>query len=182
MTACGRVRVAVRRRSASRADARAVLRDLLADATEVAGDAEIATRPSGQPHLPAHPEISVSLSDDGDWLAAAVGVGGRVGVDVQRPEPVTAGRLRRCGSPTARVALAALPDPEREREYSRIWTVQEACVKATGTGLAGRPWTIPVEVGQHDGTWHSLCWHSVPLPDIAVSVAHELRYPEREAR
>jgi 4'-phosphopantetheinyl transferase len=105
-----------------------------------------------------------------------------VGIDVQRPEPVTAGRLRRCGSDSARRALAALPDAEREHEYARIWAVQEACVKAAGTGLAGRPWTIPVDVGREDGEWQGLAWHSSSEHGVPVAVAHGLPPTEGEAR
>ena len=172
------IHVAVQR---STVDAETLLRRLL---TEVAGesDARIAKRPSGQPYLPDHPDLTVSMSHDGEWAAAAVGIGVPVGIDVQRPEPVTAGRLRRCGSDSARRMLAALPDAEREHEYARIWAVQEACVKAAGTGLAGRPWSIPVGVGQHDGAWQNLVWHSHSEHGVPVAVAHGLPSTEGEAR
>jgi 4'-phosphopantetheinyl transferase len=157
------VRFAVRPRSADCPDARALLRDLLGF------PADVATRPGGQPCLPDHPGLGVSMSHDGDWLAVAVGLGVRVGIDVQCPQRLTAGRLRWAGS--ARIALAALPDAERDREYARIWTVQEACVKAAGSGLAGQPWTIPVAVGQTQGEWQGYQWFSLAGTDTAVPVS-----------
>lgn len=140
---------------------------------DVAGlsDVRIAHRAGGEPFLPERPDLAVSVSRDGGWVAAAVGHADGIGIDVQCPQPVRAARLRRCGSSTARVALAALPDLERDLEYARIWTVQEACVKATGAGLAGRPWTIPVEVGQWDGAWRACHWHSLRGLGVPVSVA-----------
>jgi 4'-phosphopantetheinyl transferase len=54
-----------------------------------------------------------------------------------------------------------MPAPQRDLEFAWIWTAQEACVKATGQGLAGRPWTVPVEVGQRAGTWHGVRWLSL---------------------
>ena len=176
------VRFAVRRRSAEHPDARAVLRHLVSKVdtasemdtvSEVDGlvGFSIATRPGGQPFLPERPELAVSLSADGDWLAAAIGIGAPVGIDVQCPQRVSAGRLRRCGSPAARIALAALPDAERDREYARIWTVQEACVKAAGSGLAGRPWRIPVEVAQLHGRWRGYRWVSLARFGVPVGLA-----------
>lgn len=164
------VRFAVRRRSAEQPDARAVLRRLVSEVDGPVGVA-IAYRPGGQPFLPGRPGLAVSLSADGDWLAAAVGIGVPVGIDVQRPQRVSAGRLRWCGSPAARIALAALPDAERDREYARIWTVQEACVKATGSGLAGRPWRIPVEVAQFHGRWRGYRWVSLAGFGVPVGLA-----------
>jgi 4'-phosphopantetheinyl transferase len=138
---------------------RALLREVL---TRVAGPAAgatpIAARDSGQPFLPRRPDLTVSLSHSGEWVAAAVGVGARVGVDVQVPQDTPDTLVRRCCGPAARAALAELPAPSRDLEFAWLWTAQEACVKATGAGLAGAPWTIPVEVGQHAGTWQGVRW------------------------
>jgi 4'-phosphopantetheinyl transferase len=161
------VHVALARRTTGEsAAARSLLRHLL---IEVAEDTPVAKRPSGQPFLPERPDLGVSLSHSGDWVAAAVGpaaVGLGVGVDVQVPEPVPAGLLRRCCSPATRAVLARMPG--RDREFAWIWTAQEACVKATGQGLAGLPWLIPVEAGQRMGTWRGIRWLSLrdsfPVP------------------
>ncbi|GAA0706696.1 4'-phosphopantetheinyl transferase superfamily protein [Dactylosporangium roseum] len=123
--------------------------------------ARVETHSSGRPFLPDRPELGVSLSHSGPWLAAAVGTGCDVGVDVQRPEPVPAGLLRRCCDPPARAALTALPDADRDLEFAWIWSVQEACVKATGDGLAGRPWTVPVALGQDRGEWEGVRWRAL---------------------
>ncbi|HEU5471331.1 MAG TPA: 4'-phosphopantetheinyl transferase superfamily protein [Actinophytocola sp.] len=149
------------RPDAERAAVRDLLRRLLAEVVPDAADTPIAARPSGAPYLPQRPDLTISLSHSNGWLAAAVGAGTVVGVDVQLPYPAPDGLLRRCCRPAAVAALSALPAGGRDLEFAWIWTAQEACVKATGSGLAGRPWTIPVEVGQRTGAWRELRWRAL---------------------
>ncbi|MGH8792446.1 MAG: 4'-phosphopantetheinyl transferase family protein [Stackebrandtia sp.] len=144
-------------RAAEYLGARGLLRRLLAEAGYGASGA-ILNRPSGQPYLPAHPRLGISLSHSDGLVAAAVGVDRRVGVDVQTPVPVGAALLERCCTPGGRFELAALPPQRRATEFAWIWTVQEACVKAAGAGLAGRPWRIPVEPRAREGRWSGYTW------------------------
>ncbi|MFG1757444.1 4'-phosphopantetheinyl transferase family protein [Micromonospora echinofusca] len=147
---------------AERLAARALLRLLLAaELGRTAGATPIAAHDGGQPHLPEWPEVSVSLSHDAGTVAAALGRGIPVGVDVQVPVPAPPALLRRCCAPAVRAALDRLPEPARDREFAWIWTVQEACVKATGAGLAGRPWAIAVPAGRRTGRWADLRWVSL---------------------
>ncbi|GAA3451792.1 4'-phosphopantetheinyl transferase family protein [Dactylosporangium matsuzakiense] len=149
-------------RAAQSLAARALLRGLLA---QVAGPAAaalpVAATDNGRPYLPDRPDLGVSLSHDGGWVAVAVGLDAAVGVDVQLPVPVTPALIRRCCTPDAARVLDALPTVDRDLAFAWIWTVQEACVKAEGTGLAGRPWTVPVPVDGHHGTWRGYRWHSL---------------------
>jgi 4'-phosphopantetheinyl transferase len=161
----------VTRRTRESAAARSVLRRLLTEiAGPEAGATPIASRQSGQPYLPWRPDLTVSLSHSGDWMAAAVGIGSVVGVDVQVPEPTPERLLRRCCHPLAQEELAGLPAADRDVEFAWIWTAQEACVKATGQGIAGLPWTIPVDVGQRAGSWRGVAWLS-PRDRFAVPVS-----------
>jgi 4'-phosphopantetheinyl transferase len=153
---------------------RTLLRRLLADVVGGAATASpIAARAHGGPYLVRRPDVGVSLAHTDGWVAAAVHLGGTVGVDSQAVVPVDDRMVRRCCGPAARARLARLPRPDRALEIAWIWTVQEACVKATGAGLADRPWTIPVDVGQHDGRWGTVAWTELrdqwPVP---VSCAH----------
>jgi 4'-phosphopantetheinyl transferase len=139
--------------------ARALVRRLLAvEVGAAAAAATIATRPGGQPYLPAFPRVAISLSHGQGHLAAAVGFGIAVGVDVQVPVAVSPAVLRRCCPPYVRDELIALPAAERDAEFAWIWTAQEACVKATGTGFAGRPWTIPIRRDRTVGQWNGHRW------------------------
>jgi 4'-phosphopantetheinyl transferase len=157
--------------------ARALLRQVLA----VTVGREAAARPlgafgNGQPYLHGRPDLSVSLSHAEGWVAAAVHTGGgNVGIDVVPPRPVSDAFVRRCCTPSGRLELSRLPARARDAEVAWIWSAQEACVKATGEGLAGRPWTIRVEPGQRSGQWGHLWWsalrHAFPVP---VSCAYGL--------
>ena len=141
----------------SSAAARALLRRILG------ADREIAAEPGGRPYLPECPRTGISLSHSGGLVAAAVGHGRVVGVDVEETVEFDPAVARRCGAPD----LVSLPGDRRAQELTRIWTVQEACVKALGLGLRGRPWTVPVE----RGTWRGLRWISGQCDDFSVSCA-----------
>ncbi|KOV84580.1 hypothetical protein ADL03_16960 [Nocardia sp. NRRL S-836] len=160
------------------AAARGLLRSLLTELPEFGGgdgdgegeggrNVRIAARESGQPYLPDHPDLSISLSHDGGYVAAACQRGEGIGVDVQVPVPASEGLLRRCGVGE----LAGLPQSERDWEFAWVWTVQEACVKATGEGLSGRPWAVPVARGQASGRWGGVRWSRVRHSVVPVSVA-----------
>jgi 4'-phosphopantetheinyl transferase len=138
--------------------ARLLLRRLLAAVGRPA-TGPIASHATGQPFLPDHPDLTISLSHSGDWVAAAVGINHTVGIDVQLPLPAHR-LLRRC-CPAGEATLTALSPARRDLEFAWLWTAQESCVKATGQGLAGLPWTIPVHPGQTAGRWHDVTWRSL---------------------
>ncbi|WP_432085081.1 4'-phosphopantetheinyl transferase family protein [Streptomyces sp. bgisy095] len=161
-------------RAAEHLASRTLLRYLLRETgedTEGAGDGPLAALPGGRPYLPGRPGPGVSLSHSSGWVAAAVGRGRDVGVDVQVPAPVGDRLLRLCCVPGDAEALAALPEEARRSGFARIFAVQEACVKAVGKGFSGRPWTVPVPLGARTGTWNGVRW-SAPRDDgDAVPVA-----------
>jgi 4'-phosphopantetheinyl transferase len=129
--------------------------------------------PAGKPRLdpggaPGRALPGITISHDGDRIAAAVCEHGDVGVDVQLPpDRLTDSTVRRClGSHAPEVT--AMPRARRAREFAWVWTVQEACVKAAGTGMAGRPWSIDVPPGVVSGHWGGFAWLSLrtrsPVP------------------
>ncbi|WP_238995377.1 4'-phosphopantetheinyl transferase family protein [Streptomyces cyaneogriseus] len=139
---------------------RGLLRRLLAQVCPGAADAPVLAGPDGAPRLHGHPGLGVSVAHDAGTAAAAVAVGRAVGVDVQHPphRPSRALARRLLGERAAE--LDALPAPAAARELAWVWTAQEACAKATGRGLAVRPWTIDVPPGARSGRWRGLSWHS----------------------
>lgn len=157
--------------------ARTLLRHLLAEVVDAdAAAAPLAADPRGQPFLAGREDVAVSLSHSDGWVAAAVRPGGgAVGVDVQVSIPRGERLMRRCCRPATRRRLARLSPWRRALELAWIWSVQEACVKAQGTGIAGLPWTIPVQVEQRRGRWKSFSWIALrdefPVPlSCAVEV------------
>lgn len=140
---------------------RAALRRLLREVCPELADAPVRPDASGRPRLAGRPDVGISVSHDGGITAAAVAPGRHVGVDVQLParDPPD-GLLRRClGEHAPRIAR--LPAPQRARELAWVWTVQESCVKAAGTGLAGRPWSVGVPPGRLRGRWGPYRWVSL---------------------
>ncbi|MGW6922394.1 4'-phosphopantetheinyl transferase family protein [Streptomyces sp. NPDC054950] len=144
---------------------RALLRLLLAEVTgEADARAPVVPEPAGRPRLPGSPRTGVSISHSGPYAAAAVGVGLDVGVDVQTARPPSPAMVRRCCSPQTALRLASL-SPERAADaFARIWTVQEACVKARGAGLSGAPWRVRAEPDGEAGTWGTLLWRRCARP------------------
>ncbi len=153
---------------------RALLRQLMAEVAPETADAPLARTPAGAPVIETHPDVHVSLSHDGNWVAAAVARGRSVGVDVQVPVGGSGGRLvRRCAGRYASL-LEVLPGHRLDEEIAWIWSVQEACVKARGLGFQGRPWALDVPPFTTSGRNGSLLWRSLrgsaPVP---LAVAYE---------
>ena len=145
-------------RRAQRLGARGLLRRLLDRVVPAAAGAEIETCPGGRPRLKGWPQIGISLSHDEGLAAVAVAIGRHVGVDVQTPpRDLSEGLVRRCLRERA-PAVLSLDAEARATEFAWIWSVQEACVKCEGSGLAGRPWCIDVPAGAAAGRWRDVTW------------------------
>ncbi|WP_217249609.1 4'-phosphopantetheinyl transferase superfamily protein [Streptomyces sp. AC602_WCS936] len=175
-TALGRLRPEELRTAATMASwrarehlvGRALLRDLLVGSLgEEGARSPLVPEPNGRPRLSASPATGVSVSHSGPYAAAAIGVGLDVGVDVQIPRAPSSGMLHRCCLPRTAARLAKMPLDRAARAFAEVWSVQEACVKAHGTGLSGAPWRVPVEPGQSAGAWGSLRWQRLPWPTAA---------------
>ncbi len=148
--------------------ARGLLRLLLAAAVDTdAARVAIASLQRGRPALVDRPDVCISLSHSHGWVAAAVRRHGAVGVDVQAPVKVSDRMVRRCCTPAATAALAALPDGQRLVEFAWLWSAGEACAKATGIGLVGVP-KLAMNVAQPRGTSGLVSWASLrgrsPVP------------------
>ncbi|GGS27737.1 hypothetical protein GCM10010269_77920 [Streptomyces humidus] len=162
---------------------RALLRHLLRTTLPELADEPVLAEEQGRPVLAGAPGTGISISHDGDAVAVAVARHRQVGVDVQQPpDSVPDALLRRClGTHTPQVAT--LPQRTRAAEFAWVWTAQEACVKAAGTGLSGRPWAIDIRPGRRRGQWHDFQWislrdlsrtplscaFSAPRPDLDTS-------------
>ncbi|NBE50592.1 4-phosphopantetheinyl transferase [Streptomyces sp. YC537] len=140
---------------------RALLRHLLRATLPGLADAAVTADAQGRPVLDGHPETGISISHDGDAVAVALAPHRKVGVDVQLP-PDTAPEslLRRCLGAHAPEVIP-LPEGRRAAELAWVWTAQEACVKAEGSGLSGRPWAIDVPPGGRHGRWDAFTWVSL---------------------
>jgi 4'-phosphopantetheinyl transferase len=145
-------------RAAQRLAGRKALRGLLAQRFFEAWDADVVYGPRGRPELAGWPRIGVSVSHDGDAAAACAALDHAVGVDVQHPpETVEDALVRRCARERSG-DLTRLPVGRRTQEFAWMWTAQEACVKAEGTGLSGSPWAIDIPPLTTRGSWGAYRW------------------------
>ncbi|GHH45296.1 4'-phosphopantetheinyl transferase family protein [Streptomyces candidus] len=151
---------------------RALLRALLSQVLPQAAGAPVVAGPNGKPFLHGRPRLGISISHDDEHLAVCVGADRRVGVDIQLPpDRVGARLLRRCARGHLE-ALAGLSPRRRDTVFAEIWTVQEACVKADGSGIGGLPWTIDVPPHADRGSWQGLQWRKVRgLADAPMACA-----------
>ncbi|MFF2809817.1 4'-phosphopantetheinyl transferase family protein [Streptomyces sp. NPDC058000] len=158
---------------------RGLLRELLAAVRPDLADADITADPRGKPALHGHPGIGISVSHTEGGTAAGVAVGRALGVDLQRPTAHVSPSLPRRLLPDHARDLAALPPERVAEEVAWVWTAQEACVKASGAGLAGRPWTIPVPPGARSGHWAGYRWTTLrdrsALPLSCAFTDHDAR-------
>lgn len=94
----------------------------------------------GKPRLarPAAPWLRFTVSHSGPLVVFAVARGRDIGVDVEqvREDVDIDGLARRLFSARQRRELAAMPPAVRGLAFFELWTRHEACVKATGAGLA----------------------------------------------
>jgi 4'-phosphopantetheinyl transferase len=144
-------------------------------------DVEIAVTDRGAPRLVGR-QAGVSISHTTWHTAAAVWPAGPVGVDVEEPpDPLDDRLVRRCCGRWSE-QINGLPGPERAAAFARVWTVQEACVKSLGLGLAGAPWRIPVDPWAQRGQWQHVRWSSEPtiapaVLAVAVDTSTVMREP-----
>ncbi|MEU3854001.1 4-phosphopantetheinyl transferase [Streptomyces sp. NPDC029554] len=160
---------------------RGLLRGLLHTVAPPMAEAVIAPDGRGQPRLAGFPRAGISISHSDGAAACAFAPGRPTGVDLQHPSEsaglVLARRLLRSHAPR----VLALPPARAAREVAWVWTAQEACVKAAGTGLAGRPWEIDVPPGRRTGHWGTYRWISLrDVSDTPLSCA--FGPPPRPAR
>jgi 4'-phosphopantetheinyl transferase len=144
---------------------RRLLAALLGDVIPGAALDAIKLGPNGKPVLRDAPEVGISISHSYPVVAVAVGVGWDVGVDVQvTPRPTS--------DDVTRLTHSLIPRPGTTQwDQLWAWTVREACVKATGAGLSGRPWRIPVDDADA-GVWRELHWRSLRrVAPVPLSVA-----------
>ncbi|WP_405782625.1 4'-phosphopantetheinyl transferase family protein [Streptomyces sp. NBC_00859] len=140
---------------------RGLLRELLAAVHPVAAGAGVTADTRGKPGLAGLPDVGVSVSHSGGSVAAGVAVGRAVGVDLQHPAGCVPASLARRILHGHADRVAALSPERTAEEVAWVWTVQEACVKASGAGLAGRPWAIEVRPGSRSGRWGAYRWISL---------------------
>ncbi|WP_406067784.1 4'-phosphopantetheinyl transferase superfamily protein [Streptomyces sp. NBC_01020] len=140
---------------------RGLLRRLITAVHPAADGARIAADERGRPRIAGLPGVGISVSHSGGAVAAGVAVGRAVGVDLQQPAESVSALFARQVLHGHADRVTALPPERAAEEVAWVWTVQEACVKASGAGVSGRPWTIDVRPGSRHGHWGAYRWISL---------------------
>jgi len=92
----------------------------------------------GRPYLTGAHNVDVNWSHSGQVLLTALGVGVRVGADIewQRPRRNALALAERFFAPSEAAQLRELPETGREVAFTRLWCVKEAVLKAHGHGIS----------------------------------------------
>ncbi len=122
--------------------------------------------------------LTFNLTHSGDIALIAVARERQVGIDVEvvraMPEALAIAR-RMLGAPAA-AALEGLDGPARDEAFLRLWTAQEACIKAVGLALAVA--TNALRIGLSSGgpvcTWvdPGAAPHGLELAPLAAAPGH----------
>jgi 4'-phosphopantetheinyl transferase len=135
-----------------RAEARAALGRILAEALGEPEPPVLVPDENGKPRLASEPgRLAFNLSHSGGLALVALASGGLdVGVDLERiKERRDLARLAARWLPEADArAVAALPPADQAAVFYPAWTRHEARVKCTGVGLAGEVAGVDVTVVQ----------------------------------
>jgi 4'-phosphopantetheinyl transferase len=91
---------------------------------------------SGKPYLADRPDLHVSISHSGDWVACAV-AGVPVGVDIERIDRrrATSELIEEVCSDEEQRLIRRLPPTRRESFFTELWTLKEAWLKRHGAPL-----------------------------------------------
>jgi len=138
---------------------RGIIRFILGYYTHRAPEAiSFGLSPNGKPFLSHSQGIEFSLSHSGSHIALAVGRSGKIGIDIevyQRPAIPLKELAENCFSPKEFMQWQLLSKEKGETEqiqnFTRIWTLKEAYLKAVGTGLRKPLKSFSVEMQPEGG-------------------------------
>ena len=122
----------------------------------------------GKPVFAEHPELHFNLSHSGTLVACALG-NRPVGVDIQNIVKLRRSLVNYTMSEAEIAQLDAMASvEEQELFFTRLWTLKESYVKATGTGLSHN---FPSFAVDNDGTTTPLSPLSPPATFKSMLVA-----------
>lgn len=100
---------------------------------------------NGKPRLRHAPELRFNLSHAGDYAVCAMGLA-PLGIDVEPVADFDREVAARCLSAAELAHLKQLPASEQKVYFTRLWTLKESLLKASGEGLTaadGFPGFVP---------------------------------------
>lgn len=120
---------------------------------------------NGKPYLADNPDTYFSITHSDKWVFLAVS-DSEVGIDAQAPRKVCP-RLAARSTTAEELAWVKL---DTEPHFTRLWTMKEAYLKFTGTGLTVPIREVTISVPPADGYdeqnhcyWSLLSYEGIPL-------------------
>lgn len=120
---------------------------------------------NGKPYLADNPDTYFSITHSDKWVFLAV-ADGEIGIDAQAPRKVCPRLAARSTSPEELAWVKENTEPH----FTRLWTMKEAYLKYTGTGLTVPIREVVISVPPADGYdeqndcyWALLTYEGVPL-------------------
>ena len=120
---------------------------------------------NGKPYLADNPDIYFSITHSDKWVFLAV-ADCEIGIDAQTPRKVCP---RLAARSTSSEELAWVKE-NTEPHFTRLWTMKEAYLKYTGTGLTVPVREVAISVPPTDGCdelnrcyWSLLSYEGIPL-------------------
>jgi phosphopantetheinyl transferase len=162
---------------------RALLRTVLGHLLGLPGrNVELRTSERGKPSLSpnASPPVHFNTSHSRTHAVIAVSRAGQLGVDVEEVRSVDERVVRRSLSTEEYEGIATLQDDERIGAFLHLWTVKEACAKATGVGIGLGMRGVGATLDR-SGRWGDYSWESLDLgPGVAAALAIKTSGVDRE--
>jgi phosphopantetheinyl transferase len=153
---------------------RAVLRTVLGHLLDRPGaQVEIVTSERGKPSLveKTDPPLHFNTSHSRTQALVALSRVGEIGVDVEDIGRVDERVVRRSLSNEEYERLVVMNSEDRTTAFFRLWTVKEACAKATGVGIGIGMRKVAATL-EGSGRWGEFLWESIDSgPHVAAAVA-----------
>ena len=122
---------------------------------------------NGKPYLADKPDTFFSITHSDKWVFLAVS-DCKIGIDAQMPRKVCPRLAARSTSP----AELAWVKENTEPNFTRLWTMKEAYLKYTGTGLTIPIRSITISVPPTDGCdpQNNCYWSLLNCENIPISI------------
>jgi phosphopantetheinyl transferase len=160
---------------------RAIVRTVLGHLLGFPGrNVELLTSERGKPSLALSSVLPLYFNTSHSEPRAVVALSrvGDVGVDVEDIGTIDERVVRRSLSSDEFERLAAMDLDERRRAFFRLWTIKEACAKATGVGIGVGMRNVAATL-DGSGRWNEYSWESIDLgPGLAAALA--IKSPETD--
>ena len=137
------------------------------------GDTEYSYGANGKPYLSGRDDLFFSLSHSSHYVVCAV-TDCEIGVDIEPISPLRPAVLRRCFTAVEQQWIG-----EDTARFARLWTMKEAYMKLTGTGLSVPAKDIALSVPPRNGyDQHNHCaWTFLKIEGTPMTICSQSEQP-----